>query len=194
MTAPAPEGTPAAPEAPAAVTPPWGSDADFDPAKAWKLIEGLRADKDALSKRPVLTDEAKEKLAAYDKTVAANQTELEKATTALTRYQTESESWRSRAVAAKVEALAGVDFADPTDAVNGLDPAKYLNAGGEIDEAAIKTDLAALLEAKPHYKRPEGAPTTRVPAANTAQGSSARGNTAQTPADQFAAIFQGALK
>ena len=30
-------------------TPPWGSDKDFDPAKAWKLIENLRSDKDKLT-------------------------------------------------------------------------------------------------------------------------------------------------
>lgn len=40
--------TPAAPVAPEApkVVPPWGSDEDFDPAKAWSLIQNLRGDLD----------------------------------------------------------------------------------------------------------------------------------------------------
>lgn len=34
-----------------APTPPWGSDDEFDPEKAWNLIQGLRTDKDRLSTR-----------------------------------------------------------------------------------------------------------------------------------------------
>lgn len=37
--------TPVTPEPVKVETPPWGSDEDFDPARAWALIQGLRTDK-----------------------------------------------------------------------------------------------------------------------------------------------------
>ena len=56
-------GTEAAPPA----TPPWGSDDEFDPQKAWNLIQGLKADKEKLSARPVLTDEMQAELAEWQR-------------------------------------------------------------------------------------------------------------------------------
>lgn len=90
MTVPTPEPTPT-PQAgnpastpdpatpPAAATPPWGSDAEFNPEKAWNLIQGLKADKEKLSAREVLTDDQKAKLDEYDRLAEASKTELEKA-------------------------------------------------------------------------------------------------------------------
>ena len=48
------EETPKAKEKP---TPPWGTDEEFNPEKAWKLIQDLRSDKDKL--KP-LADKARE--------------------------------------------------------------------------------------------------------------------------------------
>jgi len=178
---------PAAPETPPE-TPPWGE--DFDAEKAWNLVQNLRADKEKLAKRPALTAEQQQKLAEYERLEEASKTELERKTEELTRWQSEAEKWRSASVASTVRALAAVDFADPDDAVRNLDPAKYLDAGGTVDEQAIKTDLAALLDAKPHYKRGESGP--RVPAPNPAQGSSST-STPTDPAQEFAALLQGRL-
>lgn len=175
-----------------AATPPWGSDEDFKPEKAWNLIQNLRKDVTDLKARPVLDDDAKAKLDAFEKSEAANKTELEKANESLTRYQSEVQTWRGAAVGAKVQALAAADFADPTDAVTALADKNYLDAGGQIDEAAIKTDLAALLESKPHYKRPEAA-GPRVPAPSAAQGTSGNGAAPTDPASQFAAALEQAL-
>lgn len=172
-------------------TPPWGE--DFDAEKAWKLIQGLRADKEKLSARPVLDDATKAKLDEYEKLQAANQTDLEKAQGELTRWQSEAEAWRSNAVGATVKALAATDFADPDDAVRNLDPSKYLDAGGVIDERAIQADLTALLDAKPHYKRAEGQQGPRAPRPNPAQGSGVNGKAAPDPAQEFAAIMQSGL-
>jgi hypothetical protein len=172
-------------------TPPWGD--DFDAEKAWNLVKNLREDKQKLASRPVLDDEAARKVAEYDRLAAASKTDLERATEELTRWQTEAQRWQKDAVAARVEALASADFADPTDAIGSLDTAKYLGAGGEIDTAAIRTDLAALLEQKPHYRRlgeqPPAGP--RPPAPNPAQGRA--GAPSSDPAQQFAAIIQGHL-
>jgi hypothetical protein len=111
-----------------------------------------------------------------------------------TRWQTEAETWRTKAVSSRVETLAAADFADPSDALAAIDPAKYLGAGGEIDEAAIKADLAALLERKPHWRRAsDSAARTRIPAPNPAQGSGVNGKAAADPATEFAAILRAQL-
>lgn len=125
---------------------------------------------------------------------AANQTEAERQAQELTRWQSEAEKWRTAAVGNRVQALAA-DFADPSDAVSSpefADLGKYLDAGGQIDEAAIQADLAALLERKPHWRRPEGAQGPRLPAPNPAQGTS--GRTAATPGEEFGAILRGQLR
>lgn len=66
MSQPTPEPTPAGQEpAPAAPTPaqpevkkPWGDDSNFDPEKAWNLVENLRKEKVALQEKAAKFDEA----------------------------------------------------------------------------------------------------------------------------------------
>lgn len=172
-------------------TPPWGE--DFSAEKAWNLIQGLRSDKEKLSSRPVLTDEQKQQLAEYDRLVAASKSDLDRKTDEATRWQGEAERWRAASLSSRIEVLAGQDFADPSDAAAALaDPSKYLDAGGVINEEAIKADLAALLEKKPHWRRSDpGTAGPRVPAPNRAQG--AGGSPASTPASAFAAAIQQSL-
>jgi hypothetical protein len=185
------ETTPPAPPAPpASPTPPWGD--DFDAEKAWNLVQNLRADKEKLASRPVLDDDSKRKLAEYERLEQASKSELERKTEEVTRWQSEAEKWRTVSVASTIQALAAGEFADPTDAVNALDPTKYLDAGGQVDNEAIKKDLADLLERKPHYRRNGEPAAPRVPAPNRAQG--AGGSAAPSdPAAQFGALLQGHL-
>jgi len=195
-TAPAAPAAPAAPSAPApeqTPAPPWGSDEDFKPDKAWKLIQDLRADKDRLAARPVLTDEAKQQLDEYNRFQEASKSELQRANEEKTRWQAEADRWRTQSVSSRIEALAATDFADPSDAVGQLDAAQYLDAGGVINETAIRRDLAAVLDRKPHWRRPTEAPAPRPPAPNLNQGSGGGGNTGIAPRDQFAAILTGGL-
>jgi len=123
----------------------------------------------------------------------ASKTELQRAQEETARWQTDAQNWRKAAVSSRVERLAADQFADPSDALSAIDPAKYLGAGGEIDEAAIRTDLAAVLEKKPHWRKPEGTPGPRIPAPNPAQGSGVDGRAANDPATQFAALIQQQL-
>lgn len=185
-----PPAQPADPSSTPPATPPWGD--NFDAEKAWTLIQNLRADKDKLAARPVLDDAAKAKLAEYDRLEQASKTDLERKSEEATRWQTEAEKWRSASVASTVKALAAKDFADPDDAVRNLDPAKYLDAGGQVDEKAIQADLAALLEAKPHYRRTTETSAPRPPAPNYAQGSSS-GKSTGDPGTEFAGILGGLL-
>lgn len=175
-----------------AETPPWGD--DFDAERAWNLVKNLREDNSRLKARPALTDEQQQKLTEWDRLERASKTELERAREESTRWQTEASTWRTAAVSSRVERLAADAFTDPSDALAAIpDPGKYLGAGGEIDEAAIRADLDALLERKPHWRRTgeTPAPAPRVPAPNHAQG--AAGGQAADPAAQFAAIIRSQL-
>lgn len=140
-------------------------------------------------------DELREKAQYWDEIEQASKTEYERAQEELTRWQAEAEQWRSAAVSSRVERLAADRFADPSDALAAIDPAKYLGAGGEIDEAAIQADLDAVLERKPHWRRPtdSGPAAPRIPARNPAQGSGANGSSSASPADELAAILRAQL-
>lgn len=180
-----------APAGQAQQAPPWGTPEQFDPAKAWNLIQNLRGDLEKAKARPVLTDEMRTQLDEYARISDAAKTDLEKANEQLSRWQTEAETWRNAAVGSKIQALAANDFADPDDALRTLNPADYLGAGGDIDETRIKTDLSRLLDAKPHYRKPEPS-GPRSPAPNNAQGSSG-GTSSPDPAAEFGAILHQAM-
>lgn len=131
-------------------------------------------------------------LAELEQLRAANKTEAERQAEELSRWQAEAGKWRTDAIGNRIQALA-TDFADPSDAASALDPAQYLDAGGQINEDAIKADLADLLTRKPHWRRGDGtAPAPRPPAPNYAQGSGG-GRAAADPAAEFAAVIQSQL-
>lgn len=171
--------------------PPWG-DEEFNAEKAWSLIQGLRADKEKLAAKPALDPEQARKLSEYDRLEQASKSDLQRANDEAARWQTEAERWRKTSVASRIEALAATDYADPSDAVNALDPGKYLGADGVVDDAAIKNDLADVLTRKPHYRRAVDN-GSRLPSPNRAQGAGASDRTQANPAAEFAAILQGHL-
>lgn len=185
-TAPVDSGAPipTAPAEPVATaptdTPPWGD--DFDPAKAWSLVQNLRSDKERLQQRPTLTPEQQEKLAEYDRLAEASQTELERAQKAAETNAARAQALLGRTVKAEVKVLASEGFADPEDAAAFLDLSKYANGDGDVDSEAIKKDLADLLAKKPHLGK---SPTTRTPAPNPAQGASGSGAPSSSEDDSY---------
>ena len=124
----------------------------------------------------------------------AEKTETERLNEQLARANEQITATRQRLVKARVQALAG-GFADPEDAVGALDLNAYLDADGDIDEAAIKADLDALLERKPHWAKPaqpqEG---PRRPAPDRTQASGAKQTRTLAPADEFAGWLKAQLK
>jgi len=176
-----------------AIQPPAAPPAQDPPAETdWKA-EARKWETRAKENKTKL-DEAGPKLSEYDRLVEASKTDLERKAEEVTRWQTDAEKWRTAAVSARIEALAAPDFADPSDAATALADAGFLDAGGQINEAAIKTELTALLERKPHWRRNESNPAPRAPAPNYAQGSGVDGKAAANPAAEFAAILQAQLK
>jgi hypothetical protein len=172
--------------------PPWGD--DFDPEKAWKLVENLRADNKARTSAEVaklqkqiadlkpLADEAQ---ALKD----AKKSDVERLTEQLTALQSSVRDARTQALRGEIKALAAKEFADPEDAAAFLDPSKYLNDNGQYDEAAVKADLEDLLKRKPHLAR-EAPRTPRTPAPDRTQGSSGGAKNPASPRDSFAAWMQ----
>lgn len=140
-------------------------------------------------------DEATPIVSQWKALEEASKSAQQRAEEEATRWQNEATTWRTNAVSSRVETLAAADFADPSDALAGVsDPAKYLDAGGQINEDAIKADLAALLERKPHWRKADAAPAgPRVPAPNPAQGSGVNGTASANPRDQFGALIQGLM-
>jgi hypothetical protein len=92
---------------------------------------------------------------------AAQLSETEKLAAAKDKAEQLAARAVERAVRAEVRALAADDFADPSDAVDAVRAADYVNSEGEIDLDAIKAKLGDILDAKPHWKKP--APVAVVP-------------------------------
>ncbi|MEE1813554.1 hypothetical protein PUR59_00615 [Streptomyces sp. SP18ES09] len=178
-----PQGTEAAPGG-EAKTDPWA-----DPEAARKEIEKLR--REAAGHRTKVRE--LEPLAAKAKELEdAQKSEAERLTEQLTVERERALKATQTAVAAKVEALAAKTFADPEDAAGALNLADYVDDSGVIDTARINTDLAALLERKPHWARQDDGP--RRPAPDRTQGSSGNGNrTSSDPGEVFAGLMNQAL-
>jgi len=187
----APEGAQGQQNTDQAETPPWGD--DFDPARAWKTIQHLREREKELSKVEALTPEHKQQIEEYNRLVEASKTDMERAQEERDRWQAEADKWRTTSMTSRIEALAANDFTYPADAVEKLKANNYLDAGGTIDDAAIKRDLAAILEERPNWrKQPETVEKKpRVPGPNSAQGSGGGAAAPVDPREQFAALIQG---
>ena len=128
--------------------PPWGSDEDFKPDKAWKLIQNLRAESEQYKNKaaPILEE--------YERLRRASQSELEQVREDLTAISEREALWRAKAVAASAESMAS-KFID-ADAALALvgDLSHYVTADG-IDSDAIAARFEQLAEDKPHLLKQE---------------------------------------
>ncbi|WP_367572165.1 hypothetical protein [Streptomyces globisporus] len=124
-------------------------------------------------------------LAELQKRKDAEKSDTDRLNDQLTRAQEQITSTRQRLVRSQVQALAMTGFADPEDAVGALELDSYIDSDGDIDEAAIKADLDALLERKPHWAKSQPQEGPRRPAPDRTQASGANRTKAPTPADEF---------
>jgi hypothetical protein len=134
-----------------------------DPAKdtlgdaGKKALERMKAERAAAKKEAATAKKQAAELARkVQEFEDAQKTEIEKATAKAERAAQQAAKAVARAVAAEVKAVASGQFADPSDATDVLmrDPSKYVDTDGEIDTDAIETDLADLLDRKPHWAKP----------------------------------------
>ena len=123
----------------------------------------------------------------------AEKTESERLNDQLARANEQIGKTRQRLVRAQVQALATAGFADPEDAFGALDLGSYIDADGDIDEAAIKADLDALLERKPHWAKTQPPEGPRRPAPDRTQASGANKKQAPSPREEFAGWLSSKL-
>lgn len=153
-----------------------------DEAKAAIRGEIDKARREAAAHR-VKARDAATKAAEYDKLVESQKTAEQKAQDEAKAAADKASKAIQRAVGAEIKALAAGKFADPEDASAFLgDLTKYADADGEIDTAAISSDLADLLKRKPHLATPAETRDPRRPAPDRTQGSSGNGGSTKTDA------------
>lgn len=145
---PAPQPEPRKPEA----TPPWGSDEDFNPEKAWNLIQNLRSDKESLTadrdKYKQAHDEAeKAKLSDLDRATSErdeHKSRAEKAEAQLLRYEVGTAKGLTSAQAKRLVGSTKEELeADADDLLSsfgseprptGDKPQERLRGGGDPDD------------------------------------------------------------
>jgi hypothetical protein len=115
----------------------------------------------------------------------SQKTESERLNDQLAAAKEQIASTRKRLVKTQVQALAATSFADPEDAVGALDLDSYIDSDGDIDEAAIRSDLEALLERKPHWAKTQPQEGPRRPAPDRTQASGANKKQAPNPRAEF---------
>lgn len=165
-----PAAAPAAPAQPDAATPPWGDAKNFDPDKAWNLIQNLKGENSQLKSKAA---EAQPILDAAEAARRAEQGELETTRQDLSAANGRADTWKSQAVRAKAEAVAaGAKFVDPGDAVTLIgDLAEFVD-GDSIDTEKLTGRLNQLAADKPYLT---AAAPQRGFTPNPAQGGSGGG-------------------
>jgi DNA gyrase/topoisomerase IV subunit A len=123
----------------------------------------------------------------------SEKSESERLNDQLARANEQIAKTRQRLVRTQVQALSMAGFADPEDAVGALELDSYIDSDGDIDEAAIKADLDALLERKPHWAKTQPQEGPRRPAPDRTQASGANRKQAPSPEDEFAGWLSSRL-
>ncbi|MBD9721987.1 hypothetical protein PV755_09615 [Streptomyces caniscabiei] len=132
-------------------------------------------------------------LAELQRRKDAEKSDTDRLNDQLARANEQITTTRQRLVRTQVQALAMPGFADPEDAVGALDLDSYIDSDGDIDEAAIKADLEALLERKPHWAKTQPPEGPRRPAPDRTQASGANKKQAPNPRDEFAGWLSSKL-
>lgn len=164
----------AAPATATQKTPPWGSPEEFNPEIAWERIQKQSADIAKL-KSTARTPEDEQVISQWRQLEEASKTELQRAQEAAKSAEERATATLARVATAELKAaLTGV-VPDPAALIEDLNIGRFINADGEVDQAAIdalRTKYAALTPATQAGPRP-----------NPAQGGSAFGT--PSPAEQI---------
>ncbi|MGV9588288.1 hypothetical protein [Streptomyces tendae] len=167
-----------------------GEEKPFDRKQAEAKIRKANSEAANLRKRLKELEPAAEEL---QRIKDAEKSESERLNDQLQRAQDQIAKTRQKLVRSQVQALAMSGFADPEDAVGALDLDSYIDSDGDIDEAAIKADLDALLERKPHWAKTQPQEGPRRPAPDRTQASGANKKQAPNPSDEFAGWLSSRL-
>lgn len=162
-----PPAAPVDPAAPPAPAPPWGDDANFDPQRAWNLIQNVRNEFAEYKKT------AQPALDAAEEQRRAEQGELDTVREDLAAAASRETAWRTEAIRSKAEALAAGKFVDAEVALALIgDVSGYTTADGKVDVAQLQSRLDQLAADKP-FLVAQPAPQGFTP--NRGQGQSGTG-------------------
>lgn len=140
-------------------------DPDLEPDGAEQLgdkgkqaLERMKADRAAAKKAAAAekkrADDLAKKVAEFED---RDKSDADKLASRAEAAEKRAEAATARAVKAEVRALAAAEFADPEDAAAFLDLSQYAT-DGDIDTDALQSDLADLLERKPHLRKQTATP------------------------------------
>jgi hypothetical protein len=180
-----PAAAPSAPQPePPSPPPPWGTEEDFDPDRAWSLIQNLRR-------------EAAEYKSKADPIIAEHEARRREAQSELDRYREDNttlaqreQSWRSRAVLSEAKALAE-RFIDADAAVALIGDLSCYATEDAIDNAQLEARFDQLAADKPHLLKSSQIPPGFTP--NRGQGQSGTGHPVPIDAQIKAAQDRGDL-
>lgn len=158
----APEATPKA-DAP---KPPWGSDEEFNPQRAWDLIQNLRGD---IDKHKAATDPI---VAEHERLRRASMEEADRLKEDNATLATRESTWRSEAVRSKAEALATGKFIDTDTALALIGDLSVFATDTGVDVDSLTAALELLAVNKPFLVAQPPAQGLRP---NKAQGQSGTG-------------------
>ena len=131
--------------------PPWGSDDDFDPNRAWSLIQNVRSENGDLKAK---LQDVQPILDAHDQQRRDEQGEIATAREDAAQATEQAAAWRSEAVRAKAEALAAGRFIDTDTALTLIgDLSGYATDAG-IDIERLTGRLDQLAQDKPFLLAP----------------------------------------
>ncbi|OIN80876.1 hypothetical protein [Mycobacterium malmoense] len=188
--------TPDAPQAPPPVAPqpaqptqqqpaqqpPWGDATNFDPDRAWRLIENLRDELKTYKERtdPIVAEHETQRRAALDESARLKED--------LSSANTQLDAWRSNAVRATAESMAASRFIDADAALALVGDLDQFAAQGRVDTDKLTSAFDQLATSKPHLvaqqqqsqgftvNRGQGASGTSVSAAQVANSRASQGD------------------
>lgn len=183
---------PAAPEQPAPpaqpdTRPPWEkAGVEFDPEKAWQLIQNVKGE---LTEYKTRTDPI---VAEREQLRRASQSDLDRANEDLGKAHATAETWRTQAIRAKAEALAAGRFVDTETALALIGDVSAFATDDGIDLPRLTARLDQLAADKPFLVAAPPQPPGFTP--NRAQGQSGTGGAVPLDAQIKAAQDRGDLQ
>ena len=165
-----PQPAPTAPDSAAeAPTPPWGSDDEFDPARAWALITNLRNENADIRAK---TDPI---VAAHEQQRRDAMADTDRLREDLTTASAATDLWRNQAIQAKAEALAAGKFVSTEVALKLIGDLSEFATDDGIDTDRLTARLDALATEHPFLVPQQQNPPPQGLLPNRAQGQSGTG-------------------
>jgi hypothetical protein len=144
--------------------PPWGDANNFDPDRAWRLIENLRDELKTYKDRtdPIVEEHEKSRRAAMDESARLKED--------LGRTSSELEAWRTHAVQSISTQMAASRFIDSDAALALVGDLSQFTANGRVDTDKLSLAFDQLAASKPHLVAQQQQQRGFTP--NRAQGAS----------------------